>query len=69
MGGWAGGLVGGCVGGLSYTLFVHNLLTHLCPSSEMYCPGIPNSEPEFYGDLVYKLNKIFVFNNFSTQFN
>ena len=32
----------------------------------LLCQGL--SEPEFYGDLVYKLKKIVGSNNFSTQF-
>ena len=32
----------------------------------LLCHGL--SEPEFYGDLVYKLTKIFGSNNFSVQF-
>ena len=32
----------------------------------LLCQGV--SEPEFYGDLVYKLMKIFGSNNFSAQF-
>ena len=32
----------------------------------LLCQGL--SEPELYGDLMYKLKKIVVFNNFSAQF-